>query len=186
MSSNAGTQDLIMHAVNELGSEIPSKIKKDIYDLMDKLYKKEIPAKEVFHISPELESELYNYGYQLFQSGKYKLALGIFSFLRRMDPSDFKSTFAIAACHQHLHQFTEAAANYLICHSIDPPNPIPCFHLYDCFMQLHFPLTAWKHLEMVILLTEKEPGYSQLYERAILERNEVKTNLKNLLNPPLS
>lgn len=175
----------IQKFVNELGNDTPRTAKKAITEILTKMYAEGKSPLEAFGITPEIEEYLYNQGYKLFQSGKFKKALGIFYFLRRLDINSARYAFALAATHHYLHEYIQAIDHYTVCNLLDTENPVPYFHLYDCYLKLNAPILAWKSLEAVIILTEKDPAYNMLKERAIMERNEIAKKVKKSLNIPV-
>jgi len=121
--------------LNQLGNKLPIQAKNGIARAMVEVFEKEKTLTEALQMTPKMLNKLYEYGYKLYQGGKYKEAFGCFYFLRELEPFSYRYNFSLAACHQHLKQYTEAAACYIICTNLEPDKPIPYFHLYDCFMK---------------------------------------------------
>jgi hypothetical protein len=71
-------------------------------------------------------------------------------------------------------QFEEASNYYQTAAYLDPENPIPCYHMYDCFNQLDDLESAAYALQMVIFRTKNEPKYQKFYQMA-------KANLEGLI-----
>jgi type III secretion system low calcium response chaperone LcrH/SycD len=161
------------------GSKIPPHQRAKLEEIVYELYEKgEKLPKDVFGFnSAQLES-IYNYGYQAFQSGKYKDALNFFVFLRSMDPGDYRYWFGIAACHQHLKNYSRAIAHYYICTYLEPENPVPYFHMYDCYLSQNMLPQAYNALVELIDTARDQEEYSELKERAKLELRKVKKELK--------
>jgi len=155
----------------------PSKMKA-LRKAFDKMWDEDTPMKEALGVTPESEEALYSYAYQLFNSGKYKQAWGCFWFLRSLESTSYRYNFAIAACHQYMKQYHDAASTYLIASMIDPENPVPHFHMYECFLMLNRPQDALWCLENVIRRTESKPDYAPLFERASLEYKRLKKEVK--------
>ena len=135
--------------------------------------------KDALKLPAELMELAYQYGYNLFQSGKYREALPIFSLLRQLDISDLRTTFAIAACHHYSGEYLEAAGNYLVYKYMDPLNPIPNYHLYDCYMKAEYLQTALYVLQEGIILCDRDPRHGELGERLRLEMEHLKEILKS-------
>lgn len=137
--------------------------------------------REALGISKEMMEKLYSRAYNLFQSGKYEEALRVFSALRKLDPSDMRYSFGIAACYQYKKEYLLAIGNYFVCNHIDPLNPVPYFHLYDCFVKAEHPFAALPAIQYCIALSEKDPYYKSLAERAYLEMNHLENIIKEKL-----
>lgn len=138
-----------------------------------------LPLKDALGFTPADLEGLYNFGYKLFQSGKYQEALPYFIFLRQLDISSYRYSFGIAACYQHLKDYTKAAANYLFCTYLDMANPMPYFHMYHCFMNQGDVYSAFQTLKETILCASDQPAYAELKEKAKLEMRKLKQEIKH-------
>lgn len=172
---------LIEQAMETSGRGVPDHFKPEMIEAFLKIYRDDATPKEALKISNEIMESVYNYAYNLFKAGKYSQAVKFFEVLRRLNLADVRYSFATAACYQYMGNYTNAAANYVICKEIDELNPIPCFHLYDCYMKLHKPVAAAEALAEVIGKSNQNPQYSQLKERALLEIETLKENLKTYI-----
>lgn len=136
-------------------------------------------VKKAFGLSDKILETFYNEAYNLYKAGKYRNAAVIFEILRKLSFNEPRYSLAIAACYHYLGEYATAAANYYICKEIDPLNPIPCFHLYDCLMKMDQPIAATDALGEVIARSETDPRFQELKEKALLEKNNLieKTNI---------
>ncbi|MBA3721563.1 MAG: SycD/LcrH family type III secretion system chaperone [Parachlamydiaceae bacterium] len=159
--------------VDSVAADANPKIKKIITESLEKCLIEGVPLKKAIGMTPEMEEMLYNHGYSQFQGGKYKMALNYFNFLRYWDYT-FRYNFAIAACYQYMGNYSDAAANYILCIYLDRANPMPYFHLYDCFVKLDDYLAALKSISYVLVLTENKSDYTLIRERAQYEYNHLK------------
>lgn len=117
---------------------------------------------------------LYNLGYKLFQSGKYKDALSYFTVLRQFEPLKFRSNFSVAACHHYLKDYPNAIENYMISTYLAPQNPVPYMHLFDCHMHQKAFGLAGQALKEAIARAADVKEYSVLRTKAELELIKLK------------
>lgn len=177
----ATLREEIQEIMNKRDRPLPPKTREMIEEAALELYEKgdKLP-KDVFQITDSQMETIYNYGYQLFQSGKYKDASQFFNFLRTMNPLEYKYWFGSAACHHSLQDFGKAQGEYGVCTLMEPENPIPYFHIYDCHMQQQNPLAAYYALKDLVECARDQTAYSMLKERALMELSKLKTELKAL------
>lgn len=171
-------RQFVRESLGQLEESYPEKTLKMAEEMIVNMYENNLTPREAFKIDPDIFEQLYTQGYNLFNSGKYKDALRMFSFLRRFDPPEYRYHFAVAACHQRLKEYNDAIANYLICNQLDPLDPIPYFHMYDCFRKLDKVFPALDSLVRVLVLTKKNKKYSEMREKAKLEYAGLKEQLK--------
>jgi type III secretion system low calcium response chaperone LcrH/SycD len=124
---------------------------------------------EALRLTPEVLEVIYQHGYHLFQSGKYKDALSTFEILRGLNPEDQRYAFAIAACHHFAKNYTEAIAYYIIYASFEQGDPIPFYHMYDCFLKTNHPTLAANALDEAYRRAKGNPKYHDLKEKIELE-----------------
>ena len=172
----------VQAAIEKLGDKVPPKARPLIEEAFVKMKVDHILPKDAMKLSPEVIEIIYQHGYKLFQNGKYKEALNIFTTLRQLDITDLRFSFAIAACYHYSKDYLNAAANYSIYKYMDPLNPIPCFHLYDCYMKANYPVSALFALEEALTLAERSPEYASLKEKILLELEHAKEAVKNDYN----
>ena len=165
--------------IEKLGDQVPQEARPLVEEAFAKMKVDQLLPKDALGFSPEVMEVIYQHGYNLFQNGKYADAMIIFNTLRQLDITDTRYSFAIAACYQYSKQYLEAAANYLIYKYMDPFNPIPCFHLYDCYMKTNHPMSALFEIQEALVLAERNPVYSGLKEKIQLEYDHLKEILKS-------
>jgi type III secretion system low calcium response chaperone LcrH/SycD len=161
------------------GDKVPPKARPLIEDVITKMKVDHLLPKQALGFTPQIMEVIYQHGYHLFQNGKYQDALLIFNFLRQLDITQIKYSFAIAACHHYSKEYLDAAANYLIYKYMDPFNPVPCFHLYDCYLKANYPISALAAIEEALVLAGLSPRHEQLKEKIQLELQYLKEILKN-------
>lgn len=173
-------REQVKAAMDKVDPAMPSRTRQQAEDAIVKIMEGAPPA-DALGITPEMMETMYKYGYAQFQAGRFQNALDVFSFLRKLDVSNYRYSFAIAACHQYRHEYEEAGANYIICTYLDRLNPVPNFHLYDCFVKLNKPMSALQAIKETIALAELNPHYNELKEKALLEYKSFKKELKKYI-----
>jgi type III secretion system low calcium response chaperone LcrH/SycD len=175
------TQEQIQAAMVKTGVEFSPELEQKAIEAIEKVLSGKVSPREALGFGDAEMNEIYKYAYNEFQAGRYDQALEVFLFLRKFDASNYNYCFAIAACHQYKNEYNEAAANFLICSYLEPLNPIPSFHLFDCFVKLNYPISALKFIKETIALAELNPDYTQIKEKALLEYKSFKKELKKYL-----
>ena len=160
--------------LDKLGDRVPVEARTLVENVFAKMKVDHLQPKDALGFSPEVMEVIYQYGYNLFQNGKYADALIVFENLRQLDITDIRYSFAIAACYHYSKRYLDAAANYLIYKYMDPLNPIPCFHLYDCYMKSNHPASALFELQEALILANRSPEYNELKEKIQVELQHVK------------
>lgn len=155
--------------IDHLGEEISSDSKAKLLEAIPKILLGGQSPCKVLGFPPEKLEDLYLVGYNFFYAGKYKDALKIFNVLRELDPDDERYSFAIAACYQLSKDYVNAASNYINCSQLDPTNPLPYFHLYDCFKKSNLLYSAFHSLIEARVFAEENPDYAELKEKITLE-----------------
>lgn len=162
-------QDLVNGAIDQLGENVSPDARKKFLEIIPKIMIDGKSVPEAIGLSPEMMEELYIFAYNFFYAGKYKDAIPLFNFLRQVDPSDFRYTFALGACYQMMGDYLNATVNYISCSQLDPFNPLPYFHLYDCFKKSGHLFSAYHALYEAQIFAEENPEYEALKQKIALE-----------------
>lgn len=169
------------HILDKLGDKVPDDTRAFFEEAVIKVKQDHLQLKDALQFTPFMMEEIYRYGYNFYKAGKYQDALSAFIFLRLLDITDVRYTFGIAACYQYMKDYKNAAANYMLCNYMDPFNPLPCFHLYDCFMKTDHTISALRALEEALILAERNPKYDVLKGKILMELDFLKDFIKNNL-----
>lgn len=137
-----------------------------IADAFIAILAKKIPFYQVHQISLEKLNHCYTTAYNLYNSGKYEKAKNIFTYLTFNCHSEKKSWVGLAACCQMLKQYPQAIATYSHVKMMDPSDPVPSFHSFNCYMELKKYPEALASLEVVILRSLNKPEYADLKQQA--------------------
>lgn len=149
--------------------EISDSARKFLADAIGKIKVDHEKPKDALGFTPYMIENIYRTGYKFFKGGKYDDAIAAFKFLRLLDISDFRYTFAIAACYQFLGDYKQAAFNYIFCTYLDRFNPLPRFYLYDCFSKLEYHTSAYRTLHEALAFAERDPHYVKLADKIKVE-----------------
>lgn len=149
-----------------------------IEENLTKMIKEDLSLTEALGFTPDMLEEIYQEAYLFFQSGKFKEALPIFQLLRRLDGLDSRFTFAIAACNHQMKNYEEAVGNYIICEGMDPTNPFPYYHMYDCFKKMNQPELAINALKAAYQIIADDPKYAEMKGKIELELQRFETEKK--------
>ncbi len=156
-------------------ADIPPEAVPLVKQVLTKMQTENLPFKEALGFSPELIEEIYQYGYSLFQSGKYQEALPVFNILRFIDGNDERFTFSLAVTHHHMKNYIEAAGNYMLCELVNPDDPLPAYHLSDCFIKMNQPELAFNAMKMAHQFAAQDPKYAELKEKIELELEHLRS-----------
>jgi type III secretion system low calcium response chaperone LcrH/SycD len=168
----------IQEAFKKLGDKVPENMRRSVEKAVTNIYEGNLSPMKAVGMSPNQAELLYHEAYQLFQSGKYKEALSIFYFLRELEVDSFRYNFAIAACYQYLKDYQNAIANYLMCTYINFKDPMPYYHMYDCYLKQSQLIPALQSIVSVLIAIKKRPEYAKLKEKAVIEYRSLKKLIK--------
>lgn len=138
---------------------------------------KNIPFYQVNQIPLQKLNQCYTTAYNLYTSGKYAEAKNIFLYLAFHCHAEKKTWVGLAACCQMLQQYPQAISTYNHVKKLDPSDPVPSFHLFNCYIELKKYPEALASLESVILRSLNKPEYADLKQQA----ENLKTVVLNLV-----
>ena len=122
--------------------------------------------KDIHGYTDEEFDALYTLAYNLYNQGKYGEALNAFGFLLMHDQLERKYYKAFGSCQQMLRRYPEAIRNYSAAAMLDPMDPEPTFHTAECLVAMNMPDDARDALKFVVAITEGEPKYRTMRDRA--------------------
>lgn len=129
--------------------------------------------REIGLTEAELEA-MYGVAFTIYQSGKHREALRVFSLLASMNPFDFRFIFGTASCYQMLDEFMLAALLHQLAGSLEPQNPSPMIHTAECLTALKDRVGAQVALEEAV----KRADSNILYEPLKLRAEVMLANMK--------
>lgn len=143
-------------------AEIPAGEEHQLDHILDQVLVEGVTVREALEIPQPFIDKIYERGYSLFRSGKYKEAAVCFLFLTRLDPRDLRATFALAASHHKMGHYFAAINYYYTCCALDEKNPIPAYHLVDCFLKTDQLPLALGALVVAFDMAGETPMYAKL------------------------
>lgn len=180
MNSEKSEQIEVKKIIEELG-KLFGDHSSDAQDLMlMKMYNTGVPPKDAMGINNEKMEALYSQAYVLYNTGKYRDALVIFRMLIMMDPAEVRYLIGLAASFHLLKEYRTAIDAYMACIGVDPNNPIPFFHLSDCYYQINDKASALITLEMAVNRSGDKPEYQMLKDRALLTMTSIKKDIEKI------
>ncbi|MDP1880167.1 MAG: SycD/LcrH family type III secretion system chaperone [Parachlamydiaceae bacterium] len=171
----------ILNQLKLMNVSVNEETKQMIQKVVSNLLEKGILPKETLGFNPMVLEKIYFHAYNLFQAGKYKDSLLVFELLNNLDPYDVRFCFAAGACYHYSKDYLKAAGKYIECTTLDPVNPIPYFHLYDCFMHTDHLMSAFVAINQMMNIIGDNPDYQTLKDKAQLEINFLEDHLKKHL-----
>jgi type III secretion system low calcium response chaperone LcrH/SycD len=159
-------QEIIHEVVNR--SELSQEQKKHYEHILMDLVDEKIPPGQAFKLSPEALEYLYGQAYRYYQAGNYKQAQDLFAFITWLDLKNYKFLFGLAASYHRLKNYDKAIEWYWYSFSLGYSNPIPLYHLADCFLQKGDIRLAFIFVGVTIQLAGDNPLYSKIKARSKL------------------
>lgn len=150
--------------------------------IMSKLVEKGVPAKDGIGIEDEKMEALYGQAYILYNTGKYRDAIGLFRILIMLDPTEARYLMGLAASFHLLKEYRNAIDTYMICLALEPRNPVPLFHLSDCYYQIDDKASALVTLEMAVKRAENRSEFQILKDRALLNMASIRKDIEKMLS----
>lgn len=121
-----------------------------------------------YNISKAQMEGIYNVGYQAFNQGNYKQAVGMFRLLFILNPLETKYVFSLGLSLEKSKQYFEAATAYMMNYHLDETNPIPYFRTGVCFLELGESIVAADMFYKTIECCGTAPEYKTIAERTKL------------------
>lgn len=175
------TEELIHDTVVEIApNEKPDTVEK-MEKILRAIVLDGVAPKEAMGVDQKTLEMIYDLAYQHYNSGKFNNALLLFIFLSGIDPKDFRYRMGVAASLHMNKQYQEAIEAYLICNMLEPMNPVPFYHLSDCFIQLKDPFRAMYFLKMSIAQAQSDPTrYATLIERGNMACKSIVNDVRKI------
>lgn len=162
----------IIHEVIE-ESNLPPSMKAKYETTLQDLFQGKISYKEAYNLPPETMEHMYGYAYSLYNSGKFKEASVLFAFLVTIDYREKKYMFGLAASFHMMKDYIRAIDYYFAAYFIDPKDPIPLFHLSDCYLKLDQLEYAYIWLGITMQVSGTHPAYLKLKEKSDMIQKKI-------------
>lgn len=170
------TKQAIRDAANQAGDHVKEESEKDYRSLADKAFKGTISIKSLAGISDAKEEAIYAHAFMLYNTGRYKEAAEIFRLLVTVNATEPKYMMGLAACFHLMKAYESAISSYQMCTFLDPSNPVPHFHLSDCYIQIKDPTSTVAALKAAIRCSEGRPEFNVLRERCEITLSGMSQN----------
>lgn len=171
-------QEQISKEAEELVEKLSDDVSSQFEEAAENVVKQGILPKDAMGLDDQMLEGIYGQGYRLYNTGKYKEASHIFRLLIMVNSMEPKYTMGLSACFHMLKEYKYAIDGYTLCSIIDPDNPIPQYHLADCFINLGDKLSAAVALKMAIKRAGNRPEFSTLVDRAKLMIESLKKEIE--------
>jgi len=113
----------------------------------------------------------YTLAYASYNSGHYEEALNYFILLVFWDARDANFHFGLAATYHMLQNYKKALEQYVAAASLDVANPLPWFHMADCYARQENWEMAVVALRAVLLRVKNKPDFGEIEKKAKLLKN---------------
>lgn len=173
--------------VKKAAEQIAEHLKKDeskeknVTQLADEFFKNGHMPKDVMNLNDKQVEGLYAQAYNFYQTGRYKDAIQIFRLLVMLNANEVKYVLGLGACLHMMKEYKNAVESYTLCCVLDPENPIPYYHMSDCFIEMKDPYSAIVALEMSVKRAGNKPEFQMLKDRALMTMETLKNDAKEKL-----
>lgn len=174
--------DLAKVALEKFMKDMPNADKGQVEKIFHDYYENGIPIYQSIGLNDDFMQSLYSIAYQTFQSGKFNEALANFQVLSTFDPADPKFALGLALCYKEMKKYPRAIEQLIQCTTIDPEDPIPYWHLYECFDEINDPWAAGSFLGAVIYICDQKQTNVDLRKRAEIALQQVSKETLSLSN----
>lgn len=127
----------------------------EIYDMCLTLLKGALPV-TIMASEADLE-KAYGRGVSLYKAGRYDEAMAYFQTLSTINPKDSRYLMGTSASLHMKKDYYAAIQCYNLTSILDPDDPLPLYHMADCYIRLQQPVGAYMVLEMAIPRCDKDP-----------------------------
>ena len=123
---------------------------------------------EAIGIDEHYISWIYMEAYKFYKGGKYADACTLFLFLEFLCPEGARFSFGAGASYHHLGDYERALAAYFVAAMKDRTDPMPYYHMADCYMELGEYKNAYLMLIQTLGHAKGNDAYDKICERAKL------------------
>lgn len=160
--------ETIMEVLGKLGEENSKDLADAVGKISKNVFEKGMLPKDAMGLSESMIEGIYAYAYRLYNSGKYRDASHLFRILILLNPTESKYILGLGACQHMQHDYQNAIASYAFIGLVDPYNPLPHYHISDCYLKTNLIPMAKAELQQAIEKCGQQPQYALIKERAAL------------------
>lgn len=161
-----GEQQKIKKAAQGVGGQVKETAAANVDKTVKKVVEGPVTAKDALGLTDAMVEGIYGQAYRLYNTGKYRDAAQIFRLLLMLNATEVKYAMGLAACFHMLKEYTSAVGAYNMVTVIDPNNPVPFYHLSDCYIKLGDLLSAIVVLDMAIKRSGEKAEFRTIKDRA--------------------
>lgn len=170
-------EEVIQTAITKVKPNCSEKDRENYHNVLSKVLDEGMSMREAMAMSGDTLEYLYGYAYRFYTTGNYKNASLVFAYLTMLDINNPKYFMAFAACKHRLKEYYEAINAYLSAFYLNVKDPLPFFHISDCYEKLNKPDYALFSLGMAIHIAGENPYYAKIKERALLREAAIQNEL---------
>lgn len=171
-----------LKVVKKATEEMADRIGKESFEgqetIVKQLISHGVAPKDVMGLNDAMVEGIYGQAYRLYNTGKYKDAIQLFRLLIMLNASEPKFLMGIAACYHMLKEYDNAVGAYTLCGVIDPDNPVPYYHVSDCYLKMEDKRSALVSLEFALRRVGEKPEFSIIKDRIIRSIDSLKKEIK--------
>ncbi len=179
------TKEVIAKTIEMMGDKIAEKDKKKHEDLLVKVLEEGQCIKDVIGFDAQTLEALYGQAYNLYKSGNYERSALLFRLLVALNPVEYKYAMGLGASYHLLKNYHKAIEGYMLGAYLDPLDPVPFFHVADCYIQLHEARCAVFALKDTIDRCSSNAAYAKIREKAQLMLEAIHQQIKEIDKSPL-
>jgi type III secretion system low calcium response chaperone LcrH/SycD len=164
-----------------MGDKIPKKDKERFSDMMKQVFEDGLLAKDVMGFDNQTMEAIYGQAYNLYNSGKYEQSTTIFRLLVALNPTEFKYVLGLAASYHLQKKFQKAIEMYMLAAYLHKRDPVPFYHISDCYIQMNDPPCAILALNDTITRCHSNSIYDHIKKKSelMLDSLQARNNQEN-------
>lgn len=172
-----GEQQQIKQAAGAVGGKVKETTAANVDKTVKQVTNSGKTTKDALGLTDAMVEGIYGQAYRLYNTGKYRDACQIFRLLLMINATEVKYAMGFAACFHMLKEYDAAVGAYNMVTVIDPNNPIPFYHISDCYIKLGDPLSAKVALDMAVKRAGEKPEFRTIKDRALMTIEGLKKEL---------
>lgn len=176
------TEEDCRKMIEEVTGEASKKLSKEqlsmLREILEDLYLKGKSLAEALNLNEQNLEDIYRMAYAAYNSGQYLEAKNLFVFLTLMDRENPRFFFGAGASYHMLKDYSNAIAFYTCVTWIDLLNPLPWYHLGDCYIHQNLKNEAAQAFNNVITRTKSNPAYEKIRSRSQMLRDKILADAK--------
>jgi len=164
------TKEECNQMIDEVTSQASSELNEEqlaiLRGILEDVYLNGKNLAEALDLTEQNLEDIYRIAYNNYNASQYLDARNIFTFLTLLNSEEPRYFFGAGAAYQMLKDYPNAIAFYVCCTALDLLNPLPWYHLADCYMNQNQMLDAAVAFNNVLIRTKTNPIYSKIRSRS--------------------